>query len=111
MQNVWTATSSQLNKEVKNNQSLLESVISPFNEENESIWTSDRNLNFLLENIDKGKYIKFLGGEPTIMPEVDRIIDILIERGKTDIDLFFTTNLTNTNKNFLIRLLISKLFF
>ena len=95
------ATSSQLNKEVKNNQSLLGSVISTFNEENESIWTSDRNLNFLLENIDKGKYIKFLGGEPTIMPEVDRIIDILIERGKTDIDLFFTTNLTNTNKNFL----------
>ena len=35
------------------------------------------------------------------MPEVDRILDILIERDRTDTDIFFTTNLTNTNKNFL----------
>ena len=97
-----TATSSQLNKEAKKNQSLLKNVISPFDEENESVWTSDDNLDFLLKNIDKGpRLIKFLGGEPTIMPEVDRILDILIERDRTDIDIFFTTNLTNTNKNFL----------
>lgn len=95
------ASSSQFNKEVKKNTKLI-NFIEPFDEEFESVWASNRNLEFLLENIDKGiKRIKFLGGEPTIMPEVDRIMDYLIEHNKTDIQLFFTSNLTNTNNKFL----------
>ena len=95
------ASSSQFNKEVKKDKKLL-NFIDPFNEDYESVWASERNLEFLLENIDKGiKRIKFLGGEPTIMPEVDRIMDYLIDIGKTDVQLFFTTNLTNSNKKFL----------
>ena len=95
------ASSSQYNKEIKKNTKLL-NFIEPFDEDFESVWTSDRNLEFLLENIDKGiKRIKFLGGEPTIMPEVDRIMDYLIENKKTNIQLFFTSNMTNSNKKFL----------
>lgn len=95
------ASSSQYNKEIKKNTKLL-NFIEPFNEDYESVWSSDRNLSFLLENIDKGiKRIKFLGGEPTIMPEVDRIMDHLIDTGKTDVQLFFTSNMTNSNRKFL----------
>ena len=36
---------------------------------------SEKNLDFLLKNADKGDHIKFLGGEPTIMPEVSDILD------------------------------------
>ena len=95
------ASSSQYNKEIKKNTKLI-NFIDPFDEDFESVWASDRNLKFLLENIDKGiRRIKFLGGEPTIMPEVDRIMDYLIENNKTDIQLFFTSNMTNSNKKFL----------
>lgn len=95
------ASSSQYNKEIKKNTKLI-NFIDPFDEEYESVWASDRNLKFLLENIEKGiKRIKFLGGEPTIMPEVDRIMDYLIENEKTNIQLFFTSNMTNSNKKFL----------
>lgn len=95
------ASSSQFNKEVKKNTKLI-NFLEPFDEEYESVWASNRNLEFLLENIDKGiKRIKFLGGEPTIMPEVDRIMDYLIDNDKTDVQLFFTSNMTNSNKKFL----------
>ena len=95
------ASSSQYNKEIKKDTKLL-NFLDPFDEEYESVWASDRNLEFLLENIDKGiKRIKFLGGEPTIMPEVDRIMDYLIEHDKTNVQLFFTSNLTNANNKFL----------
>ena len=95
------ASSSQYNREVKKDKNLL-NFIEPFNEDNQSIWSSNRNLEFLLENMDKGsKGIKFLGGEPTIMPEVDKIMDYLIEHDTTDVQLSFTSNLTNSNKKFL----------
>ena len=95
------ASSSQFNKEIKKNTKLI-NFVDPFEEEFESVWASNRNLEFLLENIDKGiKRIKFLGGEPTIMPEVDRIMDYLIDNNKTNIQLFFTSNMTNSNKKFL----------
>lgn len=73
---------------------------------NGDIVTSDvlkdtENLEFILSNADKGKRIKFLGGEPTIMPEVDQFLDILIERDMLDVPLHFTTNCTNGNKRFI----------
>lgn len=59
------------------------------------------NLEFLLRNADKGRRIKFLGGEPTIMPEVDQFLNILMERNMLDVPLHFTTNCTNGNKRFI----------
>lgn len=92
------ASSSQLNKEYK------KLGLHTFDERLETQWMSDDNLEFLLRHADKGKKIKFLGGEPTIMPGVLNIIDKLIEQNKTDTRLHFTSNLTNVNKNFLDRI-------
>ncbi len=66
------------------------------------------NMDFLLKNISSSdgsfRRIKFLGGEPTIMPEVHHILDILIEKKFTDVCCFITTNLTNVNTAFLQKL-------
>ena len=66
-------------------------------------WDSEENLNFILRELPRNKLgsIKFLGGEPTIMPEVHKIMDILIENSMEDVELFFTSNMTNNNKKFL----------
>ena len=65
------------------------------------VLNNPENLEFLLENADKGRRVKFLGGEPTIMPEVDKFLDILIERDMLDVPIHFTTNCTNGNKRFI----------
>lgn len=49
----------------------------------------------LIENqIDKVKEIYFAGGEPILMPEHQDIIHRLIEHGRTDVILRYSTNLT-----------------
>lgn len=65
------------------------------------VLNNPENLEFLLRNADKGYRIKFLGGEPTIMPEVDEFLNILMERKMLDVPLHFTTNCTNGNKRFI----------
>jgi len=92
-------SSTQIEKEVKRNPQLFNNsyrkeVIQP-------LLSSTENIDFLLENCHIGNQIKFLGGEPTIMPEVHKILKILIEKKKTNIGLFFTSNFTNANKSFL----------
>ena len=92
-------SSTQLNKEWKK---LPKSWnLNGFDERRIKNWSSDENLEFLLRNIDSTGMIKFLGGEPTIMPEVHKIMDHLIENNLTDVELFFTSNLTNNNAKFL----------
>lgn len=96
-------SSSQFNKEMKKLPERWGMFI--FNEEWQTQWLSDSNLSFLLENIEVGQRIKFLGGEPTIMPEVLSIMDNLIDSGKcTNVEIALTTNLTNVNENFLEKL-------
>ena len=66
---------------------------------------SEKNLNFLLKNVDKGsRQIKFLGGEPTIMPEVSDILDKLIATDNTNVRIHITTNCTNTTEQFMNKL-------
>lgn len=91
-------SSSQLNKEYK------KLGLVTFDEELQTEWFTEENFEFLLRNIDKGKKIKFLGGEPTLMTGVSDILDMLIEQNKTDIRIHFTSNLTNVNRNFLDRI-------
>lgn len=96
-------SSSQFQKEIKENKTLQSFM------GNGEIVTTDvlenhNNIEFLLQNADKGERIKFLGGEPTIMPEVDKFLDILIEREYFDVPLHFTTNCTNNNKRFIDKL-------
>lgn len=66
-----------------------------------SIWNSENEKYLLHENLKK---IKLLGGEPSIMPETDSILDYLISIGRTDVTLHITTNLTNSNKKFIDKL-------
>ena len=39
------------------------------------------------------------------MPEVDRMLDILIEKNLTHVPLHFTTNCTNNNKRFIDKII------
>lgn len=41
------------------------------------------------------KTLRFAGGEPFIMPEVEEFLFKLVERGKTDLDIEFITNCTS----------------
>ena len=87
--------SSQLEKEQKKNPYLFK-------------WTGDDvefspnimtegNIKYLISGLTSESDIKFLGGEPTIMPEVSQMLDRLIDAGKTDCHISITTNCTNFN--------------
>lgn len=93
-------SSSQLEKEIKENEGLLGPFLGKSGIRKSDVLANEHNIEFLLQAVDKGDRIKFLGGEPTIMPEVDKFLDILIEREYFDVPLHFTTNCTNNNKRF-----------
>ena len=94
------ASSSQIQKEIKENPLLVE-ILGKGEVRTSDILSDEKNIEFLLENVDKGERVKFLGGEPTIMPEVDTFLDILIEREMFSVPLHFTTNCTNSNVRFI----------
>jgi MoaA/NifB/PqqE/SkfB family radical SAM enzyme len=48
----------------------------------------------LEEQVKHVKEIHFAGGEPVIMEEQWRLLDMLVERNLTDIELFYSTNAT-----------------
>jgi radical SAM protein with 4Fe4S-binding SPASM domain len=54
-------------------------------------------LDKLLPYIDNAQFIYFAGGEPLIMDEHYVILDHLIEKDKTDVEISYNTNLTNLN--------------
>lgn len=93
-------SSSQLQKEIFDNKFLVE-ILGSGTIRSSDVLERDENIEFLLKNANHSKRIKFLGGEPTIMPEVDKFLDILIERELFDVPLHFTTNCTNGNKRFI----------
>jgi organic radical activating enzyme len=88
--------SSQLDKEVKKNPFLKQPWYNTGGVENFNIMT-DKNIDYLVTAINDESDLKFLGGEPTIMPEVSTILDKLIENNKTDCHINLTTNCTNFN--------------
>ena len=94
-------SSTQIQKEIGKNPDLFRGYDAVV--EAEEIY-SEKNLNFLLKNINKGKQIKFLGGEPTIMPEVSDILDKLIATDNTNVRIHITTNCTNTTEQFMNKL-------
>jgi len=96
-------SSSQFQKEIKENK-LLHTFLGNGDIVTSDVLESEENIEFLLRNANKGERIKFLGGEPTIMPEVDKFLDILIEREYFEVPLHFTTNCTNNNKRFIDKL-------
>lgn len=97
-------SSSQFEKELLENTEILRPFLGKGQIRKSDVLTKDYNIEFLLESANKGERIKFLGGEPTIMPEVDKFLDILIEKKYFDVPLHFTTNCTNNNKRFINKL-------
>lgn len=93
-------SSTTIQKETQKNP-LMQRIMGKGDIVTTDILNNPKNLEFILRNADKGKRIKFLGGEPTIMPEVDEFLNILIERNLLDVPLHFTTNCTNGNKRFI----------
>ncbi|MDC1446547.1 twitch domain-containing radical SAM protein [bacterium] len=93
-------SSSTIQKETQKNP-LMQDIMGKGDIVTTDVLKNANNLEFLLRNADKGKRIKFLGGEPTIMPEVDEFLNILMERNMLDVPLHFTTNCTNGNKRFI----------
>lgn len=94
-------SSSQIQKEVQKNNKELNVIYGEGVFDTTTVLQDEKNIEFLLRNADKGRRIKFLGGEPTIMPEVDKFLDILLDSGMTDVPLHFTTNCTNSKKSFI----------
>lgn len=98
------ASSTTIQKEIKKGiakNSKIEWIFGRGDVTESNVLKVQDNIEFLLKNTDKGKRIKFLGGEPTIMPEVDQFLDMLIERDMLDVTIHFTTNCTNDNKRFI----------
>ncbi len=97
-------SSSQFEKELSENQEILRPILGKGTIRKSDVLAHEYNIEFLLESANKGERIKFLGGEPTIMPEVDKFLDILIEKKYFHVPLHFTTNCTNNNKRFIDKL-------
>jgi organic radical activating enzyme len=72
---------------------------------NDAITVSDfKNINTLLElilNCDTIETIELAGGEPFIMPEVEWLLQELINKNKTHLSIKFITNLTSTKPSVL----------
>lgn len=60
---------------------------------------TDEDINWLVRDNPDIRRVKFLGGEPTLMDEVYKILDILVEQQKQP-QIGITTNCTNVNKRF-----------
>jgi sulfatase maturation enzyme AslB (radical SAM superfamily) len=92
--------SSQLQKEAQQYE-ILHDIIGKGDILTTAVLEDPANLEFIIKNTQHGKRIKFLGGEPTIMPEVDQILDWLIKLNYLDVPLHFTTNCTNNAPKFI----------
>jgi sulfatase maturation enzyme AslB (radical SAM superfamily) len=60
----------------------------------------NKNIDKLLEEAKFIKYITFLGGEPTLQPEVKQLLRKFIEVGNTSVTIKVTTNGTNAQDEF-----------
>ena len=76
-------------------------------EEEAEYWSEHSNVNpivglydFIMRN-KTVKRIKFAGGEPFVMPQVEELLEKLIDAGRTDLDIFFLTNCTTVKDSML----------
>jgi len=69
------------------------------NAKNVSTRRFDEIVDNVLENIDKVNSIKFIGGEPVIIPRMWEIMDRIPDENAKDIKIRFQTNLTNLSFN------------
>jgi organic radical activating enzyme len=68
----------------------------------EALLSSSVDWDYILNNIDKCKQIKIIGGEPTIVEDLFTLMDACVEQGYAkNIELQFFTNATNFTDKFL----------
>lgn len=64
---------------------------------NKAFDNTDKFFEFFIKNIDNVDELYFCGGEPLMVEEHYKILDILIEHNKTDVKLKYNSNCTNFN--------------
>ena len=75
--------------EVKNSEYLSKLYIRP----NEKVvYAGDENAQWVIDNLKNIRRLMFTGGEPTLIPEVRKIIDRVVESNRQDIEIIITTN-------------------
>lgn len=87
------SASSLIEQEVEDNEELQQFLSL------DNIQTKNRSLLHFINN-EHLKWLKILGGEPTLEPEVINILHHLVQTNRTDIHVMITTNATNRNKKF-----------
>ncbi len=81
-------------KEVNDNPDVLKNF---FPITKKYLQVSDENLEWITKNINQIKRLMFTGGEPTVMPNVQSIIQMLIDNDRTDVPVLITTNCSFTD--------------
>lgn len=81
-------SSAILNEDNKEKNKEGNIIIFPGKDENELVTQ-------VLDHVEHAKKIYFAGGEPLIQPEHWKVLDKLIELGKTDVELYYNTNLSS----------------
>jgi hypothetical protein len=88
--------SSQIAKEAENNPNVI-----PDYKPRPDFNYDEKDATYILEALPNMKRLKILGGEPTLDPQVQRILDEAIRIGRTDLRLDITSNLTNVTDKWL----------
>ena len=92
-------SSSQLAKEAERHPDIWPNW-QEHSEEFKVALSSDKDIEWILEEAQFVRVLKILGGEPTLQPQAKQLLQKLIDVGNTNIDLKITTNGTNVNKEF-----------
>lgn len=61
--------------------------------------TQERLFNLIARNVSSLKEINFAGGEPLVMEMHYRVLDLLLQHGRTDVELLYTTNFSTLEFN------------
>jgi len=81
----------------KNTEELIPGIGYSFDDSPKNVSTRrfDEIVDNIIDNIDKVGNIKFIGGEPVIIPRMWEIMDRIPDDAAKNIDITFQTNLTN----------------
>ena len=94
--------SSQIYKEADENTELQEYQGWQLNPEKDLLFNYDeKDPTYVLNTLPHVDRLKILGGEPTLDPKVQEVLDEAIRIGRNDIYLDITTNLTNVTDRWL----------
>lgn len=91
-------SSSQIAKEAEKNPELWPSWEKKDDEFKVSLGA--KNIDWIIEEAQFIKELKLLGGEPSVQPEIKKLLQKLVDIGNTKLRINVTTNGTNVNNEF-----------